>query len=216
MMTEADVLDLLERVGAFRAGHFVFTSGRHGDKYINKDAIYPYSRETSALCKAFAQHFKDERAEVVVGPAIGAAILSQWTAYHLTEMNGRDVLSVYADKDGAGGFVLRRGYDRLVRGKRVLVVEDLMTTGGSVHKVIDVVRAAGGEIVGVGAICNRGGVKADDIGSPPRLVSLVNVQLDSWDEGACSLCERKIPVNTDIGHGKAFVASSGAQGKMAI
>ncbi len=216
MMTEADVLDLLERVGAFRAGHFVFTSGRHGDKYINKDAIYPYTRETSALCKAFAQQFKDERVDVVVGPAIGAAILSQWTAYHLSDMNGRDVFGVYADKDGAGGFVLRRGYDRLVKDKRVLVVEDLMTTGGSVHKVIDVIRAAGGEVVGVGAICNRGRVRVEDIGSPPRLVALVNVELDSWEGEACALCERKIPVNTEIGHGKTFVAATGAQGKMAI
>ena len=216
MMTEADVLDLLERVGAFRAGHFVFTSGRHGDKYINKDAIYPNTRETSALCKTFAQHFKDQAVDVVIGPAIGAAILSQWTAYHLTDMNGRDVLSVYADKDGAGGFVLKRGYDRLVKGKRVLIVEDLMTTGGSVKKVIEVARSAGAEVVGVAAICNRGGVKAADVGDPPRFVALVNVQLDSWDGQSCSLCDRKIPINTEIGHGKAFVAATGDQGKMAL
>jgi orotate phosphoribosyltransferase len=216
MMTEADVLDLLERVGAFRAGHFVLTSGRHGDKYINKDAIYPSTRETSALCKTFAAHFKDERIDVVIGPAIGAAILSQWTAHHLTEMNGRDVLSVYADKDGAGGFVLKRGYDRLVKGKRALIVEDLMTTGGSVKKVIDVAYSAGAEVAGVAAICNRGGVKAADIGNPPKLVSLVSIQLDSWEGSACALCERKIPVNTEIGHGKAFVAAAGAQQKMPL
>lgn len=215
-MNEADVLDLLERVGAFRAGHFVFTSGRHGDKYINKDAIYPNTRDTSALCKTFAAHFKDERIDVVIGPAIGAAILSQWTAYHLTEMNGRDVLSVYADKDGAGGFVLKRGYDRLVKGKRVLIVEDLMTTGGSVKKVIEVARACGAEVVGVSAICNRGGVKAEDIGAPPRFISLVSIELDSWEGATCNLCERKIPVNTEIGHGKAFAAAAASQGKMAL
>lgn len=217
-MTESDVLDLLERVGAFRKGHFVFTSGRHADTYINKDAIYPYTRETSALCRAMAEHFKDSNVEAVVGPAVGAAILSEWVAYHLSEMLGHDVLSAYADKDpsnklgagGQGGFILKRGYDKLIAGKRVIVVEDLMTTGGSVKKVIDVVRAVGAEVVGVGIVCNRGGVKRGDIGNPPKLVSLVNVQLDSWEAADCILCERKIPVSLDIGHGREFVAKNGA------
>lgn len=206
-MTEPDVLDLLERVGAFRKGHFVFTSGRHGDTYINKDAIYPYTRETSTLCRAMAEHFKDSNVDIVVGPAVGAAILSQWAAYHLSEMNGRDVLSVYADKDGMGGFILKRGYDKLSAKKRVLIVEDLMTTGGSVKKVIDIVRNNGSEVVGVCVVCNRGGVTVDMIGNPPKLVSLVNVQLDSWESSECELCQNKIPVNLDIGHGREFVAS---------
>ncbi|TSC86462.1 MAG: orotate phosphoribosyltransferase [Parcubacteria group bacterium Gr01-1014_8] len=208
-MTEADVLDLLERVGAFRKGHFVLTSGRHGDTYINKDAIYPYTRETSALCRAMAEKFKDLNIEVVVGPAVGAAILSQWVAYHLSEMNGHDVLGIYADKDGQGGFILKRGFDKLAEGKRVIVVEDLMTTGGSVKKVIDVVRQKGAEVVGVGVVCNRGNVLPEDIGDPPKLISLVDVQLDSWEAADCALCERKIPVNPDIGHGREFLATHG-------
>ena len=207
-MTESDVLDLLERVGAFRKGHFVYTSGRHGDTYINKDAIYPYTRDTSTLCRAIAERFKDSGIDVVVGPAVGAAILSQWVAYHLSEMNGRDVLSVYADKDGAGGFILKRGYDKLSAGKKALVVEDLMTTGGSVKKVMSALQNIGAKVVGVGVVCNRGGVTTNDIGAS-KLISLVNVQLDSWEEAECQLCERKIPVNTDIGHGREFVASRG-------
>lgn len=209
-MTEPDVLDLLERVGAFRKGHFVFTSGRHADTYINKDAIYPYTRETSALCRAMAEQFKDSKVEAVIGPAVGAAILSQWVAFHLSEMLGHDILSTYADKDGMGGFILKRGYDKLIAGKRVIVVEDLMTTGGSVKKVIDIARANGSDVVGVGVVCNRGGVEPKDIGDPPKLVSLVNVQLDSWEAADCLLCERKIPVNLDIGHGREFVAKHGA------
>ena len=205
-MQQPDVLDVLERVGAFRAGHFVLVSGRHTDKYINKDAIYPYTHETSALCRALAEPFKDANVEVVVGPAVGAAILSQWAAYHLSEMNGREVLSTYADKEGPSGLVLRRGYDKLVKGKRVLVVEDLMTTGGSVLKVVNAVRAFGGEVVGVSVISNRGNVAIDKIGNPPRLVSLVDIQLDSWEAEGCTLCAHKIPVNTDIGHGKDFVS----------
>src|SRR3989344_7704426 len=128
-MRSNEVLEILQRVGAFRKGHFVLTSGRHSDSYINKDAIYPYTQETSLLCRYIAEHFEPKEVEVVVGPAIGAAILSQWAAHHLTGFSGHPVYGVYADKDGKGGFVLRRGYDAVVANKRVLVIEDLTTTG---------------------------------------------------------------------------------------
>ena len=87
-MTESEVLDLLQKVGAFRAGHFVFTSGRHGDSYVNKDALYPYTHDTSLLCKVMAERFADKDIEVVVGPTMGAAILAQLVAYHLSELTG--------------------------------------------------------------------------------------------------------------------------------
>lgn len=204
-MQQPDALDVLERVGAFRAGHFVLVSGRHTNSYINKDAVYPYTRETSQLCRAMAEPFKDANIEVVLGPAVGAAILSQWVAYHLSEMSGREVLSTYADKDGPSNLILRRGFDKLMKDKRVLIVEDLMTTGGSVLKVVNAARANDGEVVGVSVISNRGNVAIDKIGNPPRLVTLVDVQLDSWEAEECDLCKRGIPVNTDIGHGKEFV-----------
>ncbi|OGG58022.1 hypothetical protein A2853_00820 [Candidatus Kaiserbacteria bacterium RIFCSPHIGHO2_01_FULL_55_17] len=205
-MTESKVLDLLQKVGAFRSGHFVFTSGRHSDSYVNKDALYPYTHDTSRLCKVMAERFADKDVEVVVGPTMGAAILAQLVAFHLTELMGREVYGVYADKDGQGGFILRRGYDEIVKGKKVLVVEDLTTTGGSIKKVVDVVRKAGGNVIGAIAIVNRGGVKKEAVGDPPVFTSLVNLELDSWDEGECELCKKGIPVNTEIGHGREFVA----------
>lgn len=208
-MTEAEVLELLEKVGAFKAGHFVFTSGRHSDSYVNKDALYPYTHDTSTLCRQMAERFKDRRIDVVVGPAVGAAILSQWVAYHLTEMNGTDVYAAYADKDGQSGFILKRGYDQLVKGKRVLVVEDLTTTGGSIKKVVETARSAGAEVAGAIAIVNRGGVKKEDVGNPEEFLSLVELHLESWDEPDCELCQKNIPVNTDIGHGREFVAKKG-------
>lgn len=206
MLSEAEVLDILQDVGAFRTGHFVYTSGRHGDAYILKDAVYAYPRETSKICKTMAEHFSNAAIDAVIGPAIGAAILSQWTAYHLSEMTGRDIYGVYSDKDGAGGFIIKRGYDKLIAGKNVLVVEDLTTTGGSVKKVVEAVRAAGATVAGVVVLCNRGNVKKEDIGDPPKLVSLVTVELESWEEADCELCAKGIPVNTDIGHGKEFLA----------
>lgn len=207
MMSEQQVLDLLQEVGAFRTGHFVYTSGRHGDSYILKDAMYAYPRQTSEVCKTMAEYFKDAGIGAVIGPAVGAAILSQWTAYHLGQMTGKDVYAVYADKDGQGGFIIKRGYDKLIAGKKVLVVEDLTTTGGSVKKVVEATRAAGAEVAGVVVLCNRGHVTEADIGKPPKLVSLVSLDLESWDAGECELCEKGIPVNTDVGHGKEFLAS---------
>ncbi len=205
-MNEEAVMEILQTSGAFRSGHFVFTSGRHSDSYVLKDAMYAYPRETSRVCEEMARRFKDDGVEVVIGPAIGAAILSQWTAYHLALMANKTVYGVYADKDGDGGFVIKRGYDKLLAGKRVLVVEDLTTTGGSVKKVVDAVRAAGGEIVGVAVLCNRGDVTKEMVGNPPRFEHLIRLHLDSWESTSCDLCANNIPVNTDVGHGKAFLA----------
>jgi len=205
-MDEAQVLEVLQKVGAFRAGHFVFTSGLHADMYVNKDALYPYTTETSRLCREMAGRFRDKNIEAVSGPAIGAAILAQWVAYHLSEMTGHEVYAAGAEKDGEGGFVLRRGYDKIVEGKNVLVVEDLTTTGGSIKKAIGAVRAAGGNVVGAIALCNRGDVTKEMIGNPPIFDQLVKLHLEQWPESECELCQGNIPVNTDIGHGKDFLA----------
>lgn len=205
-MDEAQVLEVLQKVGAFRTGHFVFTSGLHADMYVNKDALYPHTTETSRLCREMAVRFRDKNIEAVSGPAIGAAILAQWVAYHLSEMTGREVYAAGAEKDGEGGFVLRRGYDKIVEGKNVLVVEDLTTTGGSIKRAIDAVRTAGGNVVGAIALCNRGEVTKEMIGNPPIFDQLVKLHLEQWPESECELCQGNIPVNTDIGHGKDFLA----------
>ena len=205
-MDEQEVLDILQKVGAFRSGHFVFTSGRHGDSYINKDALYTHTHDLSRLCRAIAERFAEKGIEVVIGPAVGAAILSQWVAYHLTEITGREIYAAFADKDGQGGFVVKRGYEKIIVGKKTLVVEDLTTTGGSLKKVVEMARSQGADIVAAIVICNRGNVEKRDVGDPPEFISLVHLQLDSWSEGECDLCKTNIPVNTDIGHGREFVA----------
>jgi orotate phosphoribosyltransferase len=205
-MSEAEVLEILQKVGAFRSGHFVFTSGLHADTYVNKDAMYPYTHDVSRLCRAIAERFADAGIEAVIGPAYGAIILSTWTAHHLSELSGKQIFGVYADKDGQGGFIIKRGYDKLIESKKTLVVEDLTTTGGSIKKIVEEARKVGAEIVGVIAICNRGGVTSAQVGDPPRFESLVDVHLEQWPESECVLCERGIPVNTDIGHGREFLA----------
>lgn len=211
-MTEAEVLQIIQNVGAFRAGHFVFNSGLHAGNYINKDAIYPHVGYVSQLCRAFAERFKDDNVEVVLGPANGAIILSTWTAHHLTEILGREVYGVYADKTGEGGFIIRRGYDKLIAGKRVLVVEDLTATGGSIRKVVEAARAVGADVIGAIAICNRGGVTKEAVGNPPRFEVLVDLHLEQWPAEVCELCKRGIPVNTDVGHGAEFLKKKEKRG----
>ena len=210
MAHSEEVMEVLQKVGAFRSGHFVLTSGRHSDSYINKDAMYAYPQELSQLCRWMAERFEKDGIEAVTGPAVGAAILAQWTAFHLTDMAGHNVFATYADKDGQGGFLLKRGYDQLVKGRKTLVVEDLTTTGGSIQKVVDAARAAGANVVGAIVVCNRGDVTAEQAGNPGRFESLVEVELESWEEEECELCKNNIPVNTDIGHGKDFLAKNKA------
>ena len=187
-------------------GHFVYTSGRHGDTYINKDAIYPHTMFTSFLCKELAYGFYVGDIDVVVGPEKGGIILSQWTAYHLTCIYGRQVLAVYAEKTEEGGFTIKRGYDKLIKNKKVLIVEDILTTGSSVRKVIKIVRDNGGRVIGVGALFNRGNVKEEDVGVVPH--SITKIKIDSWTEDEClesGPCSKGIPVNTDVGKGLEFI-----------
>lgn len=207
-MDEAQVLETLQKVGAFRSGHFVFTSGLHADTYVNKDALFPYINETSNLCREIATRMKDKGVDVVLGPAIAAAILSQWTAHHLTELTGKEVYAVYADKDGQGGFIVRRGYEHLVKGKNVLIVEDLTTTGGSIKKAVEAARTAGGNIVAAVALCNRGEVTKEMVGNPPEFISLLTVHLEQWPAESCDMCKSGIPINTEVGHGKEFLAKN--------
>ncbi|MFH2062369.1 MAG: phosphoribosyltransferase family protein [Candidatus Beckwithbacteria bacterium] len=205
------VVDILKKVGAVITNdHFVYTSGKHGEAYINKDALYPHTVETSEVCKLMAEMYKDEEIDVVVGPALGGIILSQWVAYHLSLIKGREVLGVYTVKDEAGNQVFdRRGYDRLVKGKKVLVVEDLTTTGGSVKKTVDSVKVAGGEVIGVCVMVNRDPEKvtSEVVGAPFRAAGVIRAQ--AFDEKDCPFCKENRPINLEIGHGKDYLRKRG-------
>lgn len=203
----SSVMDLLKTLGEINAiikdSHIVYTSGKHGSTYVNKDAIYPYTKLTSELCLEIAKHYEGKEIDIVVAPAIGAVILCQWVAYHLSELEGRNVFSVYAEKNDTGSdFVIKRGYDQLLKNKNCLVVEDVVNTGGSVLKVIRKVREFGGNVIGAAALCNRGGVTPYDLDQIPELYSLVNITLDAWEPSECPLCKKGIPLNMNVGKAK--------------
>ncbi len=194
-MKEADILALWEKAGALiQNSHIIYTSGRHGDSYVNKDAIYPHTELTSRLCLAIAEKFCDSQVDVCLAPALGGIILSQWVAHHLTRLRGKEVLGVYAEKSEDGQrFLIKRGYDSLIRGKRVLLLEDVMTTGVSIKRVVEAVREVGAEIVAVAALCNRGNVTPVEIGGVPELFSLIKLNLNSWEAAECPICKKGDP-----------------------
>ncbi len=211
-MTEAHVWKALKDMGAIlKDDHFVYTKGGHGSEYVNKDALFMHPEQLLSLSRKIAQQFRDPfgetMADVVMGPAVGGALVAQWVAYCLSNPL-RAVHAIYADKEGSN-FVLKRGYDAIVPGKKVLIVEDILNTGGSVKQVVELARAHGGDVIGVGAICNRGNVRLADIGKPPVLYSVVSVNMTVHDSSQCPLCAAGIPINTRIGKGADFVAKYG-------
>lgn len=202
-----DALKLFESYGAILThSHFVYTSGKHGHTYINKDAVYPHTNLVRQLCEEIARQCPWQ-VEVAVGPTMGAVILSTWVAHFLSEMMGRPVLSVYAEEDSDKNRVLRRGYDALVRGKSVLVVEDILNTGGSARKVVEVVKKLGGKVAGVFGLCNRGGVTPADVGDVP-VKALVDIKFEMWDAADCPLCAKGVPINKSVGKGRDFLAKN--------
>ena len=159
--------------------HFVYVTGEHGDGWIDKDAIFPHTERISRLGELLAESVAGREIDIVCGPATGGLVVSQWTARHL------DVRSVFCDHGKEQGyhpataapgplrppFVLRRGYDRLVNGRRVLVLDDVVNTGESVAETAQAVRGAGGAVVAVAAICTRGNATAGDVGCRTSSIS---------------------------------------------
>ena len=203
-----EALNILKKVGAVLSdGHFVGTSGLHFSTYVNKDFLYPHTKETSEVCKLFAEKYKDANIEVVVGPALGGIILSQWTAHHLSEISGKEVLGIYTEKSSDGGQIFTRGYDQYVKdGKRVLIVEDIITTGGSILKTIEAVKNIGGNIVGACAMVNKNSNLDKSIFGVP-FDTLAESFVETYEANVCPLCQSNTPINTNVGHGKKYLES---------
>ena len=202
-MTEDDVLRILRASDSLlTSGHYVYTGGEHSEVYLDKNGLFMHTRDTSAVCREIASRFLHDCVQVVVGPALGGIVLAQWTAHHLSELSGCEVLAAYAEKIH-GVMKLRRGHDKVVAHKRTLVVEDTLSTGGSALEVVSAVRKCSGEVVGLGAINNGGGVAAEEIGVA-KLVSLVSVRAHRYKVGSCPMCDNNIPIVRTPGHGADF------------
>ncbi|MES3032288.1 MAG: phosphoribosyltransferase family protein [Patescibacteria group bacterium] len=201
-----EVIDILQKTGAVVGdSHFVGTSGKHMDVYVNKDNIYPHTAHISRIAEIIAEKYKNSSVDIVVGPSMGGIILSQWVAHHLSLLKGKEILSIYTEKQPDKDQIFTRGYDVYVRGRNVLIVEDIVTTGGSLKKVINSVQREGGRVIGVCAIVNKdpANVNASFIGAPFDYLSTVGVAV--YDAVDCSLCKNNVPINTTLGHGKKYL-----------
>lgn len=184
-----------EKCGAIRKGHFALTSERHSGEYLDKALVFPYTRGIYDICGEMAKevYLGDINVEAVAGPAYGGIIISHRVAYCLGNLSRGAVLPVFTEKDGRGRQILKRGYGKLIADKRVLIVDDILTTGGSLKQVIRAVEDWGGIVVAAAVICNRGGVAAKDIGGYP-LYSLWDKEIESWKPENCPLCKANIPL----------------------
>ncbi|HEY7419329.1 MAG TPA: orotate phosphoribosyltransferase [Ktedonobacteraceae bacterium] len=204
-MNDTEVMQIFIDAGAIvRNSHFVYTSGRHSSVYINKDAVYLHTNSISQLCQEMARPYDAQAIDAVVGPAMGGIVLSQWVAHSLNaRRTGGEVLAIYAEKgtDGVNKqFFFGRGYDKYVSGKNVLVVEDVLTTGGSVRQIVELVRSHGGNVVGLAALCNRGNVQPETVGDVP-VHALISIDLATYVPEDCPFCKEGVPINTELGKG---------------
>lgn len=183
MLTQEEIIELFKEKEVMLEGHFLLTSGRHSDRYMQCARLFQYPDVSELICKQLAAQFEDTAIDLVAGPAIGGIIM----AYEMSRQLG--VKNIFTERDAAGSMTLRRGFE-VPQGARVLVTEDVVTTGGSVKEVIELVGNLGGEVVAVGSVVDRSNGTVE-FGVPYKAVLAMEVK--SFAPEDCPLCEVGIP-----------------------
>ncbi|WP_196593759.1 orotate phosphoribosyltransferase [Pectinatus sottacetonis] len=183
-MTEQEVKELLIKTKAIMEGHFLLTSGLHSPMYVEKFNVLQHPEYTEALCKELAKYFADKNINTVVGPMTGGILLAHEVGKAL---GTRAIFTERVD----GKMAFRRGF-ALSKGERVLIVEDIVTTGGSVKEVVDVVKSEGAIPVGIGLLVDRSGGKAD-FGEVPHK-ALLSLDVKTYKPEDCPLCKNNVPM----------------------
>jgi orotate phosphoribosyltransferase len=177
--TEQQTLAMFQDTGALLEGHFQLTSGMHSPRYLQCALVLQYPERAGWIGQQLAAHFRDEAISAVVAPAIGGIIVAHEAARAL------GVRALFSEREN-GMMTLRRGF-HLRPAERVLVVEDVVTTGGSTRETIDAVSRAGGVVAGAGSVVDRSG-GAVDIGV--RRVALLTLDVPAYDPATCPLCRQ--------------------------
>ncbi len=182
-MDKKDIMEIFQKTGAVMKGHFLLTSGLHSDTYIQCARVLQYPEYTGQLVQNIVSAFGGEAVDLVVGPAVGGIIVAYETGRQL------GVPALFTEREN-GRMTLRRGFD-ISRGARVLVVEDVVTTGGSVKEVIQAVEDKGGKTVGVGLLVDRSGGKVE---FGVRKEAVLTLDVKTYQPGdACPLCREGTP-----------------------
>ena len=183
-MTQDEVKELFIKTGAIMEGHFLLTSGLHSPLYVEKFQVLQHPKYTEQLCIALAEMFIEDNVEVVVGPITGGILLAHEVGKRL------DTRAIFTEREN-GKMTLRRGFV-IKPGERVLIVEVIVRTGGSIKEVLDVVIEQGGIPVGIGMLVDRSGGKAS-FGEVPYK-ALLNLDVTTYDPSDCPLCKQNIPM----------------------
>ncbi len=182
-MKENEILAILDSTGARQTGHFLLTSGRHSGEYMQCAKLFIDTKISEKLCKALAKKINKAKVDCVLSPALGGILMGYELARAL------DCPNYFAERvDGA--FALRRGF-ALEKGAKVIVAEDVITTGGSVKEVIELAHTLGAEVIGVAVIVDRSGGKVD-FGIP--LHSLWQTNIATYDSTTCPYCKKGEPL----------------------
>lgn len=182
-MEKEKILDILRETGVMLEGHFLLTSGRHSDRYMQCAKLFQYPDYSEMFCRELAGKFAGQKIDLVAGPAIGGIIIAYETARQLKVKN------VFAEREN-GVMTFRRGFE-IPEGANVLVVEDVVTTGGSVREVMALIRAAGANVAGVGCIVDRSAGKVD-FNCPFEAV--LSMEVKSYEASECPICATGLPL----------------------
>lgn len=182
-MNNQEILQIFQKTNALLNGHFLLTSGLHSNQYFQCALVLQYAEYNEIICGMIADQFKNYEIDVVVSPAIGGIVVGQEVARQLGKK------SIFAEREEKI-LTLRRGF-QIEEGKRYLVCEDVVTTGGSVFEVIDIVKSNGGIVLGVGFIVDRSNNKVQ-FGVPQ--FSTLQLEVVSYSSEDCPLCKQNIPV----------------------
>lgn len=204
----SEVLDAFTGVDAVYVDeHFVLKSGKHSDRYINPDNILPYPSVLDPIVRMMAEPFVDETNMYLacIGPDFGGNYLARDVARHLSVLSGINVPWIATKKQADGSFIIEpdRGFELRLGVADVLVVEDLLTTGGSVKRMMEAIARQGVDIIGATVAINRGGVTAQDLGVP-KLFAAENIDIETDSPGSCRWCAMERPIVEDIGHGADY------------
>ncbi len=184
LVDKIDAEQIFEKSGAILKGHFLLTSGLHSPIYWEKFRVLQFPSYTEQLCHLIATHFQKQGVQVVAGPTTGGVILAHETARQL------GVQSIFAEKEGSSERIFRRGFS-INPGSRVLVVDDILTTGGSVREVITAVNKLGGKVIGIGVLVDRSDHKIDfDV----PFFSCHRSETITYTPQECPLCAAQIPL----------------------
>jgi len=176
--------EIFRKSGAILEGHFLLTSGLHSPIYWEKFQVLQFPNYTEQLCNMISDHFRKERIQVVAGPTTGGIIL----AFEVARQLG--VRGIFAEREGTSERVFRRGFS-INPSERVLIVDDILTTGSSIHQTIAAVTKQDGIVIGIGVLVNRA-EKEVDFGVP--LFSCLRSITQTYPPETCPLCAANVPL----------------------